>query len=127
MEIMVRKICLDSDVLIALLHEDKKTKELLESLDAIFYTTAVNSFEVWYGRKKTETVFQLLETLHILDMTDSSARKAGDILLELKRTGALLDIRDTFIAGICIQHDVELLTYNRKHFERIKRFGLMLV
>jgi tRNA(fMet)-specific endonuclease VapC len=124
---MVRKICLDSDVLIALLGKDEKTKLLLESLDAMFYTTAINSFEVWYGRKKTETVFQLLGTLHVLDMTDSSGRKAGDIMRDLKAKGTLLDIRDVFIASVCIKNDVELLTLNKKHFSRMKKYGLNLV
>jgi tRNA(fMet)-specific endonuclease VapC len=124
---MVREICLDSDVLIALLNKDKKTKRLLESLDAVFFTTAINSFEVWYGRKKTETVFHLLEILRVLDMTDHAGRKAGDILRELKSKGQLLDMRDVFIAAICIKNDIELLTYNRKHFDRMSKYGLVLV
>ncbi|MEK6922143.1 MAG: type II toxin-antitoxin system VapC family toxin [Nanoarchaeota archaeon] len=124
---MVRRICLDSDVLIALLNRDEKTKQIIEALDADFYITTVNTFEVWYGRKKTEPVFEALEWLHSLEMDDKAARLAGDILRKLKDDGRMIDIRDMFIGAICINNDIELLTYNKKHFERLKEFGLVLV
>jgi len=124
---MVRRICIDSDVLIALLNKDEKTKQILESLDGDFYITTVNTFEVWYGRKKTEPVFEALEWLHPLEMDDKAARLAGDILRKLKEDGKIIDMRDLLIGAICINNDVELVTYNRKHFERLKEFGLILV
>ena len=116
---MVRRVCLDSDVLIALLNKDEKTKQLIETVDAEFYITAVNTFEVWYGRKKTEPVFEALEWLHSLEMNDKSARLAGDMLRKLKEDGKMIDMRDLFIGAICINNDIELLTYNKKHFERL--------
>lgn len=124
---MVRRICLDSDVLIAFLNKDEKTKQIMESLDGDFYITTVNTFEVWYGRKKTEPVFEALEWLHSLDMDDKAARLAGDILRKLKEEGKIIDMRDLFIGAICINNNIELLTYNKKHFERLKEFGLILV
>jgi len=124
---MVRRICLDSDVLIALLNDDQPTKEIVESLDADFYTTAINSFELWQGRKKVEPVFGLLSSLHQLALHDIAARLAADILRELKAKGKILDLRDLFIASLCINEGIELLTYNTKHFERLKEFGLILV
>ena len=127
MEKMVRRICIDSDVLIAFLNKDERTKQNLEALDADLYTTAINTFEIWYGRKKSETVFELLESLHRLDLDDNAARLAADILRKLKDSGKILDMRDLFIAAICIRNDVEFLTYNKKHFERLKEFGLILV
>ena len=41
--------------------------------------------------------------------------------------GKILDLRDLFIASLCINEGIELLTYNTKHFERLKEFGLILV
>jgi predicted nucleic acid-binding protein len=124
---MDRKICIDSDVLISLLNKEQKTKELLESLDADFYLTSVNAFEIWYGRKKSELVFEVLESFNILDLDKNSAKLAGDILRELKNKGEIIDLKDVFIGAICIKNDVSLLTYNKKHFERLKKFGLVLV
>lgn len=124
---MVRRVCIDSDVLIALLNKDEKTKQIMEALDVDFYITTVNTFEVWFWRKKTEPVFEALEWLHSLEMDDKAVRLAGDILRKLKEDGKMIDMRDLFIGAICINNDIELLTYNKKHFERLKDFGLILV
>lgn len=123
---MVRKVCLDSDTLISLLGGDEQTKQEIASIEAEFCTTAINSFEVWHGRKKNETVDGLLGKLEILRLDDESGRLAADILIELKRSGTPLGIRDLFIAAICITNKTELMTRNKKHFERMKRFGLII-
>ncbi len=124
---MVRKICLDSDVLVALLNGDERTRSFLQVLDADFYGTTVNSFELWYGRKKSENVKDLLESLHLVSFDLASSQLAADILLELKTKGELLELKDVFIAAMCITHNIEFYTYNKKHFERLKKFGLQLV
>ena len=92
---MVRKICLDSDILIEFLRENKEIKEKIESLGGQFYTTSINVFEIWGGRIKSEE--------------------------------KMIDIRDIFVGARCIENKQELLTNNRKHFERLKKFGLVLV
>ena len=99
---MVRKICLDSDVLIAFLHKDERVKNLLTSVDAEFYITSINTFEVWYGRKKSELISELLPLLPALAFDDTTARFAADMLRTLKSQGQLLEMRDLFIAAICI-------------------------
>ncbi|PIN76133.1 hypothetical protein COV18_00775 [Candidatus Woesearchaeota archaeon CG10_big_fil_rev_8_21_14_0_10_37_12] len=123
---MVRKVCLDSDVLIALLNKDDATKRLIESLDAEFVITAITSFEVWFGRKSAEPVSEILEWLDVLDFDDESSRIAADILRELKKKGKIIEMRDVFIGAICVKNQIELLTYNDKHFEKLKQFGLRL-
>ncbi len=124
---MVRRICLDTDVIIHLLSKDQHTREIIESLDADFFTVAINAFELWYGRKENEGVFELLEWLDVLPLDEKSALTAADILRELKKTGTILDIKDLFIGAICITQRIELLTLNRKHFDRLQKFGLVLV
>jgi predicted nucleic acid-binding protein len=126
MEKMVRRICLDSDVLIGILNKDEAAKQLVDSIDGEFYTTSVNVFELWYGRKKQELIFELFESLRLLALGSNAARLAADILRSLKEKGMLIDLRDAFIAAMCIRQDVELLTLNKKHFERLAEFGLVL-
>ncbi len=123
---MVRKICLDSDVLIAFLHKDDKVKKILVSTNAEFYITSVNTFEVWYGRTESELAAEFLPLLPALVFDDVAGRLAADMLRTLKAQGKLLDMRDLFIAAICIIHGVELFTYNLKHFERLEQFGLII-
>ncbi|MBS3158973.1 type II toxin-antitoxin system VapC family toxin [Candidatus Woesearchaeota archaeon] len=124
---MVRQICLDSDVIIAFLNKDEKAREAINLLDANFYTTAINSFEVWFGRKHSENIFELFSWLTPMPLTDKIARAAADIQRDLERKGNLVAIRDLFIAAICIENDLELFTYNLKDFERLEKYGLILI
>ncbi|MBI5393018.1 type II toxin-antitoxin system VapC family toxin [Candidatus Woesearchaeota archaeon] len=123
---MVRKICLDSDVLISIMNNDLRVKTIFQSLDSHFYTTSINSFEIWYGRKDSENISELLQSLIKLELDDHSARIAADILRELRRKGELIDVKDLFIASICIKNNLELFTFNKKHFERLQKYGLQL-
>ena len=126
---MVRKACLDSDVIIELLKNNDKTKNAIISLDAEFYTTTINAFELWGGRKdkEEEIIDSLITWLNTKELDKKSAYRAGDIRRKLKKQGADIEFRDIFIAAICIQNDLELFTYNKKHFERLKQFGLKLI
>jgi predicted nucleic acid-binding protein len=101
---MDRRICLDSDILIALLKGDKTAKKILESVDA-----------------------ELFGSLRLLAFGEGSARLAADMLRTLKERGTMVDFRDAFIAAMCIRHNAELLTGNKRHFERLNEFGLTLV
>jgi tRNA(fMet)-specific endonuclease VapC len=124
---VVRKICVDSDVLIELLRNNEKVKSVLVSLDADFFITTVNYYEVWGGRKDEEIISPFLDNFVVIDFDKSSSIIAGNIRKKLREKGDLVDVRDIFIASSCINSDLELLTLNLKHFERMKKFGLKLV
>ncbi len=126
---MDRKICLDSDILIEILRTNQDVKDQLSELNSNLYTTPINIFEVWGGRSKKdeEGVKKLINSLKKIDLDELSALKAGDMQIELKNSGELIDFRDLFIGAVCIQNNIELLTNNKKHFERLKKFGLKLV
>ena len=124
---MDRKICLDTDILIQIMRNDKKLKEKINSLNASFYTTSINIFEIWQGHKKGEETLELLEALIKLNFDESSAFFAGDLQRKLSDKGTLIDFRDLFIGATCIKNNVELMALNSKHFLRLKQFGLKLI
>jgi len=124
---MVRKVCLDSDMLLALLNKDEQAKTIISSIDGQFVSTSINSFEVWYGRKAQEPVSELFDWLDIFQFDGESARIAADIMRSLKLKGKMIEMRDIFIASICIKNNMELLTRNKKHFSRLKEFGLRMI
>ena len=124
---MVRKICLDTDILINMMRNDSHTRGVIAAFDADFYTTTVNVFELWQGHKKGKETMELLEPLIKIDFDEKSAFVAGDIQKKLFDKGDVLDFRDIFIGAMCIKNDMELLTFNVRHFERMKKFGLRMV
>lgn len=126
---MDRKICLDSDIIINFLRKSLKAKETLNKLGGEFYTTQINLFEIWSGRliDEEKTIKEMLNSLIKFDFDEDAAIKAGEIMVNLKKSGNIIDFRDLFIASICIVNNLELLTNNKKHFERLKKYGLKIV
>ena len=127
MEKVVNKICLDSDVIISLLKKDNQTKEDIEKIDGEFYMTVISLFEVEYGKKSEESTKEIIQSFHIQEMDSESAILAANILKELRKKGEEKEFRDIFIAAICITHNFDLFTYNKRDFERMKKFGLKLI
>jgi predicted nucleic acid-binding protein len=126
---MGRKICLDSDIIINFLRKDLPTKKIIDELGEEFYTTQINTFEIWSGRFKHEekTIKELLDSLNKVDFKEENALLAGNIQMKLRESDDSIDFRDLFIGSICISNNLELLTKNKKDFEKLKKFGLKLV
>ena len=125
----MKKVCLDTDFLIALLRGKseavKKAKEY-DSLGVEVSTTSMNSFEIYLGsyrskevKKNVEKADDLFNSIKILNFTLESARKSSEILSELIYKGETIDLRDAIIAGIVLVNGYVLVTRNIKHFKRI--------
>ena len=124
---MDQEICLDSDVLIGLLRGYTDIKEKLSKIEPLtLCTTSVNIFELWSGREEKEKTLEFMGEYKIFDFDKDSAKIAGNIHKTLKKEGVQVEMRDLFIAVICIKNNLKLFTFNKKHFERLKRFGLIL-
>ncbi|MBI4155378.1 type II toxin-antitoxin system VapC family toxin [Candidatus Woesearchaeota archaeon] len=124
---MVTKLCLDSDVLIDILRNNEETIKKIKLLEGEFFTTTVSIFEIWNGRKKDEIIEDFISWINIIDFDENAAFLAGDIRKNLRKNGLEIDIRDLFIASMCITNNFGLFTNNKKHFERFKQFGLILI
>ena len=61
----------------------------------------------------------------VLDFDEDSARKASILFKELQSKGRITDIRDIFIAAICVINHCSLATFNKKHFEHIEEITLL--
>ncbi len=123
---MENKICLDSNIIIDILKNKENILEILNKTTGEFYTTTINIFEVLNG-KKSEEAHLLLNSLKKEVFDTESATIASNLFKKLKDRGNLIDARDLFIASICISKEMHLLTRNKNHFERLKKYGLKLV
>lgn len=125
----MKRICLDTDFLVAILRnhpEAIKRAEEYDSIGAQVATTPMNAFEIYLGAFRSEKTAQnvkeadnLLKSINLLDFTLESSRRSGEILSELLHRGIPIDLRDAIIAGITIVSEYTLVTRNEKHFRRI--------
>jgi tRNA(fMet)-specific endonuclease VapC len=109
-------VLLDSDVLIDHLRGHRKLKAIDEHLSI----SVVTRTELYAGHQHEEPrVEAVLERMVELDVDTVIARGAGRIKRD---TG--LKIADALIAATALEHDLPLMTRNRRHFERVPGLDL---
>ena len=91
------------------------------------FISAINLFELLLRETNLEQIEIFRNKVNLLEFDEASARKASLIHKELKNKGELIDFKDLFIAATCIVNNYDLMTFNKKHFERLEKFGLVLV
>ena len=129
----MKRVCLDTDFLVALLRnhpEAVKRAEEYDSTGAEVSTTSMNSFEIYLGafrsREAAKNIKQaddLLKSIKVLDLTLENSRRSSEILSELLQEGTPIDRRDVIIAGIALVGGYALVTRNIEHFGRITGLG----
>jgi len=125
----MKRVCLDTDFLVALLRknpEATKKAEEYDSISAEVSTTSMNALEIYLGalrsrepEKNVKQADDLLNSIKILNLTLESSRKSSEILSALFHRGEPIDLRDAIIAGISLIGGCELVTRNTEHFRRI--------
>jgi len=124
----------DTDILSEFLRGTTKVVEnveaYLESYDAINFSI-ITYYEILNGllykdaRKQLKKFTEFAELNKILPLTISATRQAAEIYADLKKEGQPIGHTDCLIAGIALTNDLQLITNNSRHFERVK--GLEIV
>ncbi len=125
----MKRICLDTDFIIALLRkhpEAAKRAEEYDSIKAEVSTTSMNAFEIYLGAfrskeaaKNVKEADNLFNSINILDFTLETSRRSGEILSELLYRGTPINLRDAIIAGIALVSGCTVVTRNIDHFRRV--------
>lgn len=122
------RILIDTSILIDHLRKPQKDKTIFYRLASRFnyLISAISEFEFTIGttQKNRQFTEELLARLPILSFDSACVKTASAIYHDLKAKNQLVSLPDIFIAATAITHDLQLLTLNRKHFERIERLKL---
>ena len=127
-------VCLDTSFLIDVIRGKKEIVKIEEEIDlkeeivAIATPTIVELIRGLYlkanikniKKEEVEVINKKLSSFTILDLDKDSAVLAGEIEADLINKGEIIDLEDIMIAAIAISNDQNLLTKNKKHFEKIK-------
>ncbi len=74
---------------------------------------------------KRQDVNTLKEALNVLDFSEEVAEMATRIFQDLRKRNQLISNNDIYIAATAMVHDLELMTLNRKDFERIENLKII--
>lgn len=122
-------VCIDSSILIGFLRGQAEAIQLMrhaQSFDECC-ATAITVYEVMFGARRAKRNLDenaLLSSFRILPLNNGSAVRAAQMHADMVRTNTQIGLNDIFIAAICIEHDMSLVTLNERHFERVH--GLVL-
>lgn len=126
----MKKILLDSDVVIEYLRENAGVVKEMDELAAsqvVLAITAVTEAEIFQGlrsheRLKTEGI---LSSMDCLDINRDVGRLAGQYLRKFSRSHGL-EVADALIAAASVIHRFALCTFNWKHYpmSEIQRYRI---
>jgi predicted nucleic acid-binding protein len=121
---MAVRFVLDSDVLIDLLAGREPAGTVVPNLLQMNLagTTAVTVYELCSGAVRSShrrRLDEFLSALPIFALDARAARYAGAVDLSLRQKGQLINPGDNMIAGICLAHNLALITRNVSHFRRV--------
>jgi len=124
----VRTICVDTDIIVDYFRGREPGKSTFTSWRerAEVFITSITTFELLLGAnlssKREQRIIEaesLLDQHGILAFDRDSAKEAAEKGAELRRKGAVVEIRDLLNASMCLAKKMPILTKNKAHYERI--------
>ena len=116
---------LDTNALSAIAEAEPRAVAALSQAQSIAIPVVVLGeylFGIAQSRRRVEYeqwVSHVLRTFRVLDIGVETAAKYAQVRMELKRAGTPIPSNDVWIAALCRQHSLPLLSRDR-HFESVK-------
>ncbi len=119
-----QQLCLDTGSLIAYLRGIEPMATAVERAvrDNVCTVTAITAYELLYGVARARRQVgedALLSVMTIVPFDEAAARRAARLHSDLIRANADIGIKDVFIAAICLERSLAILTRNDQHFVRV--------
>ena len=124
----------DTDFLSHYLKGDLLTKKYVEEMlsrDYLFTTTSITTSELLFGaykkgwkRIKINELKKFLSMIGVISFNYTHSKIYGKLRADLNKNGIEIGYADTAIASICLGENLQLFTYNKKHFNEIDNLQL---
>lgn len=124
----MKRYFVETSVIVKFLRNKGNAVEVVENLKGELSSSFVCLAELYEGiyrvknkdraEKAVSNFFTGLSEVYGLDR--EIAENFGQIRAELKRKGKVIEDMDIFLAATCLAHNLTIVTYNAKHFERVK-------
>src|SRR3990172_1394494 len=128
--LMNGKISLDTNIVIRLLKNDKAVVNLLSRKSMIYLPIPVTA-ELLFAAKNSgrpkdnlKTYNEFIDPCRVLNITRKTADRYSTVRLQLKQKGRPIPENDVWIAAVCIENDLPIITPDT-HFDNVE--GLEVV
>jgi tRNA(fMet)-specific endonuclease VapC len=123
---------IETSVIIDYLKGKEKAVAVIDSLDGELSSSYLCLAELYERvhrvtnketlEKAVQTYFSSLTTIYGIDSI--IAQTFGRLRAELKKKGTIIEDIDLFLAATCVAHDMEIVTFNKKHFEHVEELKI---
>ena len=125
----MENILIDTDVVIEYLRsKDKPSTELIKLLqEHDVLLSSISEFELFLGAKTDRhqnDLEMLFSEVEVIPFDFGCGKIAANIWKDFQLMHQHLEIKDIFIASIAINNGVWLRTFNKKHFQGIKKLKM---
>ena len=120
---------LDSSAIIEILYNSKKGEKIVQAIkEEDIASTTICKVEVLIGAKgKAENYAKdIFRKMYVFEFTKDAAERSIEMGKELLKEGKPLEGPDLFIAGICKEQNLPLITCD-KSFKNIKGIKVMYI
>lgn len=94
------------------------------SLSIITYYEILNGLLYKDAKKQLKRFQEFVKLNKVIPLTLRSAKEAAQIQAKLRKKGKEIGHTDTLIAGIAMSNNLQLISNNTAHFNRIKGLAL---
>ena len=124
---------LDTDVLSEFLRGNPNVSRNVETyleeydvinLSIITYYEILNGLLYKDAQKPLKKFEDFVQLNRVIPLSIKATRIASVIQADLRKKGTVIGHTDTLIAGIAIAHDLQLITNNTNHFQRINELSI---
>lgn len=125
---------LDTSILVSLLKDDGKAKDLISSLEESgekISTTSVTAYELLKGARISSRseenlakVRELISALNILGLSAGACEQASKIYKEMRHAGKIIGEFDILIAAITMTFEEKLVSRD-SHFELVRGLEIL--
>lgn len=130
----MKPVVIDTDIMLDILRGRNEQVRYYARQYALHFSlypiTQITLTELAHGfylrEGNLDTLNKILEQCEVLQITNSAAVLAGEILARLASIGFTIGLADTIIAAIAIDAERVLVSANEKHFRRVTELGYPL-
>ena len=124
------RLCIDTAALIAYLRSREPGASAVERAikECVCHVTAVTVYELFFGLARIGWPMgenELVEVMTVLPFNDAAAKRAAQLHDQLIRQNNDIGVKDVYIASICLENNLPLLTPNQRHFSRVPGLGVI--
>lgn len=129
----MKKYFIETSVIIDYLRGKIRAIQLIDKLEDELSSSYICLAELYEGiarakneKKAEKGVWDFFSGLwEIYGLDKEIAKNFGQIRADLKEKGRIIEDLDIMVAATCIAYDLVLITYNPKHFCRIKNLKIL--